>query len=125
VVKSNPRFIRDLLAPHSKALTWGLLAAVGEGIANLLDPWPLKIVLDNVLRGRQIHGWLSGNLFKNESTDLGLDPQEQLLLGRTLNGDQRLGSDGFHTTSLGRSVRVRVRKVNHMAVKSANRRSGP
>jgi len=59
VAQSDPRFIRDLLTPHSKALTFGLLAAVGEGIANLLEPWPLKIVLDNVLKGRPIHGWLN------------------------------------------------------------------
>ena len=37
----------------------GISAAVGEGIANLLDPWPLKIVLDNVLRSRQSQGWLN------------------------------------------------------------------
>ena len=65
MAKSNPRFIRDLLAPHTKALTFGLLAAVGEGIANLLEPWPLKIVLDNVLRGRQIHGWLNPFILEN------------------------------------------------------------
>jgi subfamily B ATP-binding cassette protein MsbA len=69
VAKSDPRFIRDLLAPHSKALTFGLLAAVGEGIANLLDPWPLKIVLDNVLRGRQIHGWLNPFILKITAGD--------------------------------------------------------
>jgi len=69
VAKSDPRFIRDLLAPHSKALTLGLLAAVGEGAANLLDPWPLKIVLDNVLRGRQIHGWLNPLILKITAGD--------------------------------------------------------
>jgi len=36
----------------------GLLAAIGESAANLLEPWPLKIVLDNVLKSRPIHGWL-------------------------------------------------------------------
>jgi subfamily B ATP-binding cassette protein MsbA len=36
-----------------------LVAAVGEGLANLLDPWPLKIVLDNVLRSHPVHGWLN------------------------------------------------------------------
>jgi ATP-binding cassette, subfamily B, bacterial len=69
VAKSDPRFIRDLLAPHSKALTLGLLAAVGEGVANLLDPWPLKIVLDNVLRGRQIHGWLNPFILRISAGD--------------------------------------------------------
>jgi ATP-binding cassette subfamily B protein len=49
----------DLLRPHSKALAFGTLAVIGEGIANLLEPWPLKIVLDNVLRARAVGGWLS------------------------------------------------------------------
>jgi len=69
VAKSDPRLIRDLLAPHSKALTLGLLAAVGESIANLLGPWPLKIVLDNVLRGRQIHGWLNPFILRISAGD--------------------------------------------------------
>ena len=44
--------IRELLKPHVTALTIGFLAVVGEGVANLLEPWPLKIVLDSVLRSR-------------------------------------------------------------------------
>ena len=47
----------------------GLLAAVGEGIANLLDPWPLKIVLDNVLRARPIHGWLNRFILSTVGSD--------------------------------------------------------
>jgi len=33
----------------------GLLAVAGEGAANLLEPWPLKIVLDDVLRSHESH----------------------------------------------------------------------
>jgi ATP-binding cassette subfamily B protein len=51
--------IKDLLKPHIKLLTVGLAAVVGEGVADLLQPWPLKVVLDNVLQSREIHGWLS------------------------------------------------------------------
>ncbi len=51
--------ITDLLRPHWKALTIGLLAVVGEGLANLLEPWPLKIVFDNVLKTKAGHGWLN------------------------------------------------------------------
>ena len=69
MAKSDPRFIQDLLAPHAKAFTFGLMAAVGEGFANLLEPWPLKIVLDNVLRGRQIHGWLNPFILKISAGD--------------------------------------------------------
>jgi len=51
--------ITDLLRPHSKLLIAGLIAVVGEGVANLLEPWPLKVVLDNVLRSRPAQGWLN------------------------------------------------------------------
>ncbi len=42
--------IRQLLKPHKAALTLGFFAVLGEAIANLLQPWPLKIVLDEVFR---------------------------------------------------------------------------
>ena len=51
--------IRTLLRPHTGALTLGLLAVIGESAANLLEPWPLKIVLDNVLRAKTSSGWLN------------------------------------------------------------------
>jgi subfamily B ATP-binding cassette protein MsbA len=39
----------------------GLVAVVGEGAADLLQPWPLKIVFDSVLQSRGLHGhgWLN------------------------------------------------------------------
>ena len=51
--------IRELLRPHVSALSFGFIAVVGEGIANLLEPWPLKIVLDSVLRSQPLNGWLN------------------------------------------------------------------
>src|SRR2546423_2463515 len=54
----SPRII-DLLRPHSKAILLGIAVAIGEGIANLLEPVPLKIVLDNVLRSKPLTGWLN------------------------------------------------------------------
>jgi ATP-binding cassette, subfamily B, bacterial len=50
--------IRTLLRPHVGALTLGLLAVIGESAANLLEPWPLKIVLDNVFHSKKASGWL-------------------------------------------------------------------
>jgi ATP-binding cassette, subfamily B, bacterial len=61
--------ITDLLKPHSKLLALGLLAVIGEGLTNLLEPWPLKIVLDNVLKSRQIHGWLNALILSKVGTD--------------------------------------------------------
>lgn len=55
--RKNRLSIRDLLRPHLWSLVVGFLAVLGESAANLLAPWPLKIVLDNVLRGRGGHGF--------------------------------------------------------------------
>src|SRR5258708_35172100 len=57
--KSKSLRIKDLLKPHYKLLSLGLIAVIGEAVTNLLEPWPLKIVLDNVLKSRQIGGWLN------------------------------------------------------------------
>jgi subfamily B ATP-binding cassette protein MsbA len=56
--KPKIRLVRELLRPHFRPLLFGFLAAVGEGFGNLLEPWPLKIVLDNVLRSKPTAGWL-------------------------------------------------------------------
>ena len=50
--------IAELLRPHRRQLWLGLLAIAGESIAGLLEPWPLKIVLDDLLQGKNQHGWL-------------------------------------------------------------------
>jgi ATP-binding cassette subfamily B protein len=50
-------------------LTLGFLAVIGEGVANILEPWPLKVVLDNVLRSRQTGGWLNGLLLSRLGDD--------------------------------------------------------
>ncbi len=57
--KSGRGSIAELLKPHRAALTFGLIAVIGESIAGLLEPWPLKIVLDNVLKTRPVRGWLN------------------------------------------------------------------
>src|SRR5437762_5300192 len=49
--------IRKLLRPHLGSLALGFVAIAGESIANLLEPWPLKLVLDEVLRGRPSNAW--------------------------------------------------------------------
>jgi ATP-binding cassette subfamily B protein len=45
----------ELLKAHKRSLALGLLAVAGEGAANLLEPWPLKIVLDSVLHSKESH----------------------------------------------------------------------
>ena len=68
--------IIDLLRPHRKALAIGIAAVIGEGVANLLEPWPLKIVLDSVLKSRPVHGWLNDLILST----VGEDPLDILKL---------------------------------------------
>jgi subfamily B ATP-binding cassette protein MsbA len=66
----NARFqIRELLKPHLKALVIGALAVSGEAIAGLLEPWPLKIVFDNVLGSQPFKGWLNHLILLTVGTD--------------------------------------------------------
>jgi ATP-binding cassette, subfamily B, bacterial len=61
--------VRRLLSPHARFLTIGIAAVIVEGIANLAEPWPLKIVLDNVLKSKPGHGWLSQLILSTAGTD--------------------------------------------------------
>jgi subfamily B ATP-binding cassette protein MsbA len=45
-----------ILRPHWTALVVALLAVVGETLADVLEPWPVKIVFDNVLLGKRLPG---------------------------------------------------------------------
>src|ERR1041385_5249379 len=46
--------ITYLLRPHWKALSIALLAVIGEGVADILEPWPVKVVLDNVIGSKRM-----------------------------------------------------------------------
>ncbi len=58
-----------LLRPHLAALLVGFLAVAGESAANLLQPWPLKLVLDDVLRSHQSHASVMQYIFALIGTD--------------------------------------------------------
>ncbi len=51
--------IAGLLQPHWKAMSVAFVAVGGEAAASLLEPWPLKVVLDYVLQGRPLPPWLA------------------------------------------------------------------
>jgi ATP-binding cassette, subfamily B, bacterial len=60
--------ITAVLRPHWKALTIAMIAVLGETLADILDPWPIKIVIDNLIRGKELPHWLGGfvtHLFGN------------------------------------------------------------
>jgi ATP-binding cassette, subfamily B, bacterial len=52
--------IGRLLRPHWKSLALAMVAVVGETIADVLQPWPIKIVVDNVVQSKRLPPWLDG-----------------------------------------------------------------
>jgi subfamily B ATP-binding cassette protein MsbA len=50
--------IIDLVRPHWKALTLALVAVLGETLTGILEPWPIKVVIDNILQSKALPGRL-------------------------------------------------------------------
>src|SRR6185295_20005291 len=48
-----------LLRPHWKALSIAFIAALGESLTDLLEPWPLKAVFDYVLGSKPQPEWMA------------------------------------------------------------------
>ncbi len=49
-----------LIRPHWKELTLAFVAVLGETLSDVLEPWPIKIVIDNILQSKKLPGWLDG-----------------------------------------------------------------
>jgi len=52
--------IRNLVRPYRGSLAVVLAAMLLETLASLAAPWPLKVVLDNVVAGKHLPHWLNG-----------------------------------------------------------------
>src|SRR5262252_7303399 len=50
--------ITKLVRPHWKTLALAMVAAVGETLADVLQPWPIKIVVDTVVQSKRLPAWL-------------------------------------------------------------------
>ena len=61
--------IPQLLQPHAGSLAIGFIAVLGETVANLLQPWPLKIVLDEVFHKHAGKSEVSNFLHRYAGTD--------------------------------------------------------
>jgi subfamily B ATP-binding cassette protein MsbA len=47
----------SLIRPHWTALLLAFLAASAETVADVMQPWPIKLVLDNVVQQKALAGW--------------------------------------------------------------------
>jgi len=52
--------IAQLLKPHSTALIAAFIAVLGETLADILEPWPIKVVVDSLLQHKKLPGWIGG-----------------------------------------------------------------
>jgi subfamily B ATP-binding cassette protein MsbA len=50
--------VSDLLRPHWKALTLAFVAVLGETATDVLEPWPIKVVIDNIVQHKPLPHWL-------------------------------------------------------------------
>src|SRR6266542_1803199 len=105
--------ILQLLRHHIGLLSLGLLAICGESVANLLEPWPLKIVLDNVISHKGSPGWFS-NFMRGTG---GAEPGQILLFACAavlaiafLNAISTY-SEKYITTSVGQGVAHDLRRT--------------
>jgi subfamily B ATP-binding cassette protein MsbA len=49
-----------LIRPYWKQLALAFVAVLGETFSDVLEPWPIKIVIDNILQSKKLPGWLAG-----------------------------------------------------------------
>ena len=56
----NKRLVIDyLLRPHWKPLTISFVAVAVEGVTDLMEPWPIKVVLDYVIGQKPPPAWMA------------------------------------------------------------------
>jgi subfamily B ATP-binding cassette protein MsbA len=67
--KAKDLTIAALLRPHWKALTGGFIAVIVGGVADILQPWPLKLVFDDVLKTKPSHSWLNRAIISTMGQD--------------------------------------------------------
>ncbi|HET7109121.1 MAG TPA: ABC transporter ATP-binding protein [Candidatus Acidoferrum sp.] len=53
-----------LIRPHWKALTLAFVAVLGQTFSDVLEPWPIKIVIDNILQSKKLPSWLAGSVMQ-------------------------------------------------------------
>jgi subfamily B ATP-binding cassette protein MsbA len=72
-VQNAAQGIGRILKGHWKTLAIAFVAVLAETAGDVLEPWPVKIVVDNVLGNKPFKGWYSGlaaQLFGSNTTAL-------------------------------------------------------
>ena len=105
--------IATLLRPHWRAVSLGFLAVLGEIAADLLEPWPLKMVIDYVLQGKHMPGWLAEvvNRFAGNNPIAALNAAVAGVALIAIIGGISTYSEKYLTTSVGQWVTHELRRT--------------
>lgn len=116
--KGMPRLVLNLIRPYSGWLAVVFLAMLVETAMTIAMPWPLKIVIDNVISTRPLPEWLSwirGLPLGNTQTGLATLAAILYILIAAL-GAVASYVDNYYTESVGQYVAndLRMRVYNHL-----------
>jgi len=113
------RLIRNLVRPYRGSLAVVLAAMLVETLTSLAAPWPLKVVLDNVVAGKRLPDWLNG-FIESSLVDAGR-MQIALLAGLGFVAIAAIGAmasyiDSYTSETVSQSVAhdLRMRTYHHL-----------
>src|SRR6202453_4535558 len=113
------RFIGSLIRPYRSTLAIILLAMFVETIMSLATPWPLKIILDNVIGRHQLAPWLHhllGPMLQSGSRLQGAAIAALLYVVIATLGAVASYIDNYYTESVGQWVAhdLRMKMYGHL-----------
>jgi subfamily B ATP-binding cassette protein MsbA len=100
-----------LLRPHRGLLAVAFLAMIGSAAADLLEPWPLKIIFDYVIGAKPMPSWLARVPFVGESRGALLNGAAVAVVGIAIAGAISLYAEKYLSTTVGQRVMHDVRGV--------------
>src|SRR5215470_12335940 len=56
--------VAQLMRPYWMTLSIAGVAVIGETLTDVLEPWPVKVVVDSVLQSKPLKGWVADAVFK-------------------------------------------------------------
>ena len=110
--------ILALLRPHWRALAVAFAVVLAETFTDILEPWPVKIVVDSILQSKHLPGWIGGisaSLFGQDKLAT-LNFAVSAVLAIAIVGGFSSYLEKYMTTSIGQWIAHDLRRTlyNHM-----------